>query len=110
MIRASEDPSYDPPAGGIRPLYSFEMLEALCASTETREIVFMAAAGMGPLANAEPQTGRRSCLITLRPALPLRNGPSRKHALRCGKQASAKWISGLYRIGARTCLLKNTQS
>lgn len=39
VIRAAEDSSYDPPAGGIRPLYSFEMLEALCASTETREIV-----------------------------------------------------------------------
>ena len=39
VIRAAADSSYDPPAGGIRPLYSFEMLEALCASTETREIV-----------------------------------------------------------------------
>ena len=39
VIRAHEDPGYDPPAGGIRPLYSFEMIEALCASTHTREIV-----------------------------------------------------------------------
>ena len=39
VIRAHEDPGYDPPAGGIRPLYSFEMIEALCASTASREIV-----------------------------------------------------------------------
>ncbi|MCY4436070.1 MAG: Gfo/Idh/MocA family oxidoreductase [Chloroflexi bacterium] len=39
VIQAAEDPSYDPPAGGIRPLYSFEMIEALCASTLAREVV-----------------------------------------------------------------------
>jgi predicted dehydrogenase len=40
VIRAFEDPSYDPPAGGIRPLLGFEMLEALCASALQREIIF----------------------------------------------------------------------
>jgi predicted dehydrogenase len=39
VIQAHEDPGYDPPAGGVRPLYSFEMIEALCASTLSREIV-----------------------------------------------------------------------
>ena len=39
VMRAYEDPTYDPPAGGIRPLYSFEMIEALCASTQSKEVV-----------------------------------------------------------------------
>lgn len=39
VIHAYEDPGYDPPAGGIRPLYSFEMIEALCESTLSREVV-----------------------------------------------------------------------
>jgi predicted dehydrogenase len=56
VIRASEDPSYDPPAGGIRPLYSFEMLEALCASTETRKIVSwpLPAWDHSPMQNLKP--------------------------------------------------------
>ena len=56
VIRASEDSSYDPPAGGIRPLYSFEMLEALCASTETREIVSwpLPAWDHSPMQNLKP--------------------------------------------------------
>ena len=56
VIRAVADPSYDPPAGGIRPLYSFEMLEALCASTETREIVTwpLPAWDHSPMQNLKP--------------------------------------------------------